>query len=101
MGVRRAGIRRQFVAEGCILGVIGATIGLAVAVVVAAIVNRSGMMWTPPGQAGAIPLQLLLSGETGLMAGGWFGLTVVATVAALIPANRAARMAVVDALRHV
>ena len=30
----------------------------------------------------------------------WLGLVFVATIAALIPANRAARMTVVDALRH-
>jgi putative ABC transport system permease protein len=31
----------------------------------------------------------------------WFGLLVMATMAALVPANRAARLPVVDALRHV
>jgi putative ABC transport system permease protein len=33
--------------------------------------------------------------------GAWLGLVLVATLAALIPANRAARLSVVDALRHV
>jgi putative ABC transport system permease protein len=36
-----------------------------------------------------------------LLAGTWIGLVLVATVAALLPANRAARLPVVDALRHV
>jgi putative ABC transport system permease protein len=36
-----------------------------------------------------------------LITASWLVLTVVAIVAALIPANRAARLSVVDALRHV
>jgi hypothetical protein len=41
-----------------------------------------------------------LGGNWQLIGGAWLGLIAVATVAALIPANRAARMKVVDALRH-
>jgi putative ABC transport system permease protein len=36
-----------------------------------------------------------------LTIGVWIGLVAMATFAALIPANRAARLPVVDALRHV
>jgi len=35
------------------------------------------------------------------LTGSWIGLVAVATIAALLPANRAARLPVVDALRHV
>jgi putative ABC transport system permease protein len=101
MGVRRRGIRRQFLIEGWMLGVIGATSGLILAALIAAVVNRCGLTWTPPGQAGAIPLRLLTSGVGVLFAAVWLGLLLMATFAALIPANRAARMPVVDALRHV
>jgi putative ABC transport system permease protein len=31
----------------------------------------------------------------------WLGLVLMATIAAVIPANRGARLPVVDALRHV
>lgn len=101
MGVRRAGIRRQFLLEGWILGAIGATAGLVLASVVAAAVNHSGLSWTPPGQAAAIPFRLLTSGVANLTLSVWAGLVLMATLAALLPANRAARMVVVDALRHV
>ena len=36
-----------------------------------------------------------------LVGGAWLGLAIVTTLAALFPANRAARLPVVDALRHV
>jgi putative ABC transport system permease protein len=101
MGVRRQGIRRQFLLEGWMLGAIGATVGLFLAGIVAYLVNRSGLTWTPPGQAAAIPFRLLTSGVGHLIGGVWLGLVFVATMAALVPANRAARMTVVDALRHV
>jgi putative ABC transport system permease protein len=48
-----------------------------------------------------VPLRLEMAGTMRLIAGTWLGLVLVATVAALVPANRAARLQVVDALRHV
>jgi putative ABC transport system permease protein len=42
-----------------------------------------------------------MNGAYALIALTWIGLLVVSALAALIPANRAARMPVVDALRHV
>ena len=38
---------------------------------------------------------------TPVPAAAWAGLVAVATIAALLPANRAARLRIVDALRHV
>ena len=101
MGVRRQKIRIQFVVEGGMIGTMGATIGLIVAVILVYLINRAGLTWTPPGQAGPVPLLLFLSGVWSLIIGTWLGLVVVATLASLIPANRGARMPVVDALRHV
>jgi putative ABC transport system permease protein len=101
MGVRRRGIRRQFLLEGSMLGVLGATLGVVLAFIVASVVNGSGLVWTPPSNVQPVPLRLYLSGAWTLIAGIWVGLIVVATIAAFIPANRAARMPIVDALRHV
>ncbi|HEY1722676.1 MAG TPA: FtsX-like permease family protein [Magnetospirillaceae bacterium] len=101
LGVRRSGIRRQFLAEGWLLGFLGATLGVILAAIIAAIVNHAGLTWQPPGQSGHVPLYLYLAGAHGLIIATWVILVVVATIAALVPASRAARMAVVDALRHV
>jgi len=101
LGVRRAGIRRQFVAEGLLLGILGASAGLLAGAAIAYAVNHAGLSWTPPMQARPVPLRLLSSGMQALVIGVWLGLVALATLAALIPANRAARMQVVDALRHV
>lgn len=101
MGVRRQGIRKQFLVEGSLLGAIGAAVGVVLAQVVAFAVNHSGLTWTPPNAGAPVPLRLYTNGAYGLIVLTWTGLLVVSALAALIPANRAARMPVVDALRHV
>jgi putative ABC transport system permease protein len=101
LGMRRGGIRRQFIAEGLILGAIGASVGVVLAIIVAAMVNHAGITWTPPGNADPVPLRVALFGRPALLLGTWLGLVLVATVASLLPASRAAKLPVVDALRHV
>jgi putative ABC transport system permease protein len=101
MGLRRGGVRRMFVLEGALLGALGATAGVALGQLVAVVFNSTGSTWTPPGQAAPVPLQVLTSHVGGLLVGIWGVLVVTATIAAVVPANRAARLKVVDALRHV
>lgn len=101
IGLRRGGIRALFVWEGLLLGVIGAVIGVLVSLGLSAFINHSGMTWTPPGYAVAVPLTIHVWGETKLIVGSALGLILVAVLSALWPANRAARMVIVDALRHV
>jgi putative ABC transport system permease protein len=101
IGLRRRGIRRLFVREGLLLGVIGAAVGVLAALVVAWAVNHSGLTWAPPGQAGRIPLTVRIWGETALITGTVAMLVGVAAISAWWPARRAAHMNIVDALRHV
>jgi putative ABC transport system permease protein len=101
MGVRRGGIRSQFIVEGSMIGAIGATAGAVLALVIAALINQAGLTWIPPGNASEVPLRLDVGGRPLLVVGAWVGLALVATVAAYLPARRAARLPVVDALRHV
>ncbi|HZC87015.1 MAG TPA: FtsX-like permease family protein, partial [Steroidobacteraceae bacterium] len=101
LGVRRAGVRSQFTVEGVLIGAIGATVGAVLALVIAALINHAGLTWIPPGNATAVPLRLDVAGRAALVGGAWLGLAIVTTLAALLPANRAARLPVVDALRHV
>lgn len=102
LGVRRSGIRRQFLAEGALLGILGATLGVVLALVAAYFVNAAGITYTPPAQAQPVPLRLYNMLEAPIFVGGvWLVLTLVATLAAYLPANRAAKLQIVDALRHV
>lgn len=101
MGLRRGGIRRLFVCEGLLLGLIGAASGILVALAIAWLINHGGLTWTPPGQVDPVPLTVRVWGETRLMLATGIGLTIVAVISAWWPARRAARMLIVDALRHV
>ena len=101
LGARRGAIRRQFLLEGAMLGAIGATSGVVVSRLLIALINHSGARWTPPGNAAPVPFHMADTGIGGLLLMTWIGLVLIATIAALIPANRAARLRVVDALRHV
>lgn len=101
MGVQRGGVRSQFLTEGLLLGVIGATAGVLLAIVLAAVINGAGLHWTPPGYSTPVPLRLLIGAVPQLLAGAWIALVAMAALASLLPATRAARMEVVNALRHV
>ncbi|HJU24939.1 MAG TPA: FtsX-like permease family protein [Casimicrobiaceae bacterium] len=101
MGVRRSGVRMQFILEGALIGAIGAVIGVIVGIAIATLVNGAGWTWIPPGNSSPTAFKVNVLGNPILIASAWLVLTLVATAAALIPANRAARLSVVDALRHV
>jgi len=101
MGVKRNGIALQFLLEGMILGLIGATVGIVIGAIAGNIVNHSGLIWHPPGQAYPAPLLVRTTGVGHLLLGIWAGLGTMATLAAWIPARRAARMKIVDALGHI
>lgn len=101
IGLRRSGIRRMFVTEGVMLGLIGSVVGIAAALAMAAIVNRMGLDWTPPSRIEPVPLSVRVAGEHAMIVWNAIGLVVVAALSALIPAARASRMNIVDALRHV
>jgi putative ABC transport system permease protein len=101
MGLRRSGIRRLFVCEALLLGLIGAAAGVAASLGVAWLVNHSGLTWLPPGQVDPVPLTVRVWGEVRMILGTAAGLTLVAVVSAWWPARRAARLHIVDALRHV
>jgi putative ABC transport system permease protein len=101
MGVRRRGVRMQFILEGALIGAIGATFGAILALAIGAAVNHAGLTWMPPGNSSPAPFRVDVWGHPLLIGGTWLVLTLVAMAAALIPANRAARLSVVDALRHV
>ncbi len=101
IGLRRAGIRRLFVTEGALLGLGGAVVGVVVAVLASVAVNRWGMTWWPPGNVEPVPLVITVVGETRLLVGTTLGLICIAILSAWWPAYRAARLNVVDALRHV
>ncbi|MDO8450843.1 MAG: FtsX-like permease family protein [Rhodoferax sp.] len=100
IGLRRAGIRRLFVTEGALIGFCGTVLGVVLALVLSAVVNQTGLSWLPPGNVDPLPLTITVWGESRMILGTSLGLICIAILSAWWPAYRAARLDVVDALRH-
>jgi len=101
IGLRRVGIRRLFVAEGMLLGVCGALLGVVLALVLSGLVNQMNIPWVPPSTVEPVPLTILVAGDVRMIIGTTIGLIAIATLSAWWPAYRAAKLDVVEALRHV
>jgi len=100
-GLRKSGIRRLVVSEGAILGLVGALLGVALALGLSVLVNRMDIPWLPPGTVELVPLTIRVWDEPRMMIGTTLGLMLIATLSAWWPAYRAANLTIVDALRHV
>ncbi|WP_280152212.1 FtsX-like permease family protein [Piscinibacter sp. XHJ-5] len=101
IGLRRGGIRTLFVIEGMVLGVMGALLGIVVAILAGWAINAMGITWTPPGRISPVALAVRVASEPLMIMASTIGLVIVAALSAILPAARAARMNIVDALRHV
>ncbi len=101
IGLRRGGILRLFVIEGALLGFFGAVFGAVSALVLSVVINNLGFTWLPPASVAPLPFTVVVWGQNAMIFGTTVGLIVIATLSAWWPAYRAARLDVVDALRHV
>ncbi len=101
LGLRRRGIQRMFLAEAVALGTAASLLGVAMALAVSWAINQLDLTWTPPGRIEAVPLTVRVAGEYLMMSGSAVALVIVASLSAILPATRASRMNIVDALRHV
>jgi putative ABC transport system permease protein len=99
MGMRRRKIFRLVVLENALLGLVGAALGVAVGLALAAVISGIGLSMPPPPGANTaytasirvVPWILAAAAVVGALA---------AVVAALLPGRRASRLVVVDALRQ-
>lgn len=100
IGLRRAGIRRLFLNEALLLGGAGTILGVAFALLIAYAINHSGWSWTPPGYSYAYLILVRIGEDLPLLFGCVFAMLLVTLLSAWWPARRAARLLIVDALRH-
>ncbi len=100
LGTRRRGVISMFVLEGVALGVLGGIAGVVLGLVLARVISAIGIQLPPPpGSTRGFLVQIFIVPEVLVQA---FRLSLItATLASLYPAWRAARLDVVEALRHV
>ncbi|HEU0202576.1 MAG TPA: FtsX-like permease family protein [Burkholderiaceae bacterium] len=102
IGLKRRHIRRMFVLEGGLIGLLGAALGMVLGLVIADYgINAAGLSWTPPGRSAPVPIGIDISGGLEIGVATVVVLTVIACFSSWWPARRAARLEIVEALRHV
>src|SRR6266571_1824922 len=100
LGTRRRGVVSMFVLEGFVLGVLGAVAGVVLGVVLAKAISAVAIhLPPPPGSTRGFIVQIFV--VPAVLAQEFQLSIVAATLASLYPAWRAARLDVVEALRHV
>lgn len=100
MGTPRGWILGLFVFEGVLTGVLGAAAGLIAGNGVALLLNHSGLQMPPPPgntQGFAFHVQHV----PGLMIGAALMVVITLAAASVVPAIRASRVRIVEALAHV
>jgi putative ABC transport system permease protein len=100
MGTPRAWVVGLFMLEATLLGTMGAVAGVAVGNLLGALLNASGLhMPPPPGYTVAIPFKVLH--VPSLMIGSSILVIVSLALASILPAVRASRLQIAEALAHV
>jgi len=99
LGLKRRGVSFLFAIEGSLLGLIGSILGVMLNVGVWAVIRAVEPTYIPPGVSTPVPLIVNLVPQT--MVGLMIFLILLSLTAAILPARRAARQNVVDALGHV
>jgi putative ABC transport system permease protein len=99
IGHRPRQVFRQVLVENVLLGLLGAAIGIVLAVLIALTISRIGIaMPPPPGSSVGYMAQIRV--VPGVIAAAGAIAAVATVLAALRPARRVSRMMIVDALRQ-
>lgn len=100
VGTSRTRLLVNFLYEGLIIGVLGALLGLAISFGLASLINRSGfVMPAPPGSTRGYPL--LIDSVPSIFIGVFILMAMTTVVSTLLPAYKASRLKIVDALGHI
>lgn len=93
-------VRRMFVAEGALLALIGCAAGAVLALILRAALNASGIVLPPPpGNSHGMPIYVAFYPQT--YAAGLSAMVVTLVLASYLPARRASKVPIVEALAHV
>ncbi len=99
IGLKRSGVVRLFTTESMLLTLIGCITGLLITITVRWGINVADISYVPPNSASRVPL--LVDLDLGRTLFTFLLMGVVGTVAAYMPAKRAAKKDIIDALGHV
>ncbi|HOP48667.1 MAG TPA: FtsX-like permease family protein [Desulfobacteraceae bacterium] len=99
LGLKRRGVSLLFAVEGAMLGLLGTIVGILINIGVWAAIRIAQPSYIPPGVSTPVPLIVNLVPQSMMIL--MIFLIFLSLIAAILPARRAARQNVVDALGHV
>jgi len=99
IGLKRSGVVRLFTVESMLLTMLGCVVGLLIMLGVRWGVNVADITYVPPNSSGKTALMVDL--DLGRVMFTFLLMAVVGTLAAYMPARRAAKKDIIDALGHV
>jgi putative ABC transport system permease protein len=99
IGLKRSGVVRLFTTESMLLTLIGCSVGLLITLGVRWGINLANISYVPPNSVTPVPL--LVDMDTVRTIFTFLLMGVVGTLAAYMPARRAAKKDIIDALGHV
>jgi putative ABC transport system permease protein len=100
VGTSRPRLLLNFLYEGLIIGILGALLGLLIAYGLAEVINKIRiMMPPPPGRTNGYPL--LVDTVPMMFLGVFILMSMTTVVSTIIPALKASRLKIVDALGHI
>jgi putative ABC transport system permease protein len=100
MGTPRAWIMALFVLEATLLGIMGAVVGVVGGNLLGGLLNSAGLHLPPPPGT-TMPMQFRVLHVPSLMIGSSILVVVSLALAAILPAIRASRLQIAEALAHV
>jgi len=100
IGTTRGRVWRMFLGEGFMIGILGAILGVTAGILLAKVINSGNVMLPPPpGYTVGYRLQIMLQPAT-LITAALISI-VTSTLSSIVPALKASRMKIVDALGHI
>ena len=100
MGTPRAWIMALFVIEGTLLGLLGAIVGVAGGNLLGVLINHAGIHLPPPPGT-TVPMTFRVMHVPSLMVGSSILVIISLALASILPAIRASRLQITEALAHV
>jgi putative ABC transport system permease protein len=100
IGTPRGTVWRMFLLEGIFIGLLGGVLGLAFGALLAFGINHANLMLPPPpGYTVGYALRVML--QTPTLVTAFLISLVTATLSSVVPALKASRLVIVDALGHI